>query len=81
MLIHDRRRREGRLHDYPRHKREAVLAELGGLSKYVRRPLTVTGANLLHLPKHLATSQARYLGEAFDRPFPELLPRWDVEAE
>jgi hypothetical protein len=42
----------------------------------VRRPLTVTGTNLLGLVKHLATWEARYLGEVFDRPFPELLPRW-----
>jgi hypothetical protein len=31
--------------------------------------------------KHLATWEVRYLGEVFDRPFPEPLPRWDVEAE
>jgi len=81
VLFHERRRCEGRLYDYPKHEREAVLAELGGLSEYVRRPLTVTGTNLLRLPKHLATWQARYLGEVLDRSFPELLPRWDVEAE
>ena len=70
------------LHTYLRHEREAVLAKLDGLSEYdVRRPLTVTGTNLLGLVKHLATWEARYLGEVFDRPFPELLPRWDVEAE
>lgn len=68
--------------DYLKHEREAVLAKLDGLSEYdVRRPLTVTGTNLLGLVKHLATWEARYLGEVFDRPFPEPLPRWDVEAE
>jgi len=70
------------LYNYLRHEREAVLAKLDGLSEYdVRRPLTVTGTNLLGLVKHLATWEARYLGEVFDRPFPEPLPRWDVEAE
>ena len=60
----------------------AVLAKLDGLSEYdVRRPLTATGANLLGLVKHLATWEARYLGEVFDRPVPEPLPRWDVEEE
>ena len=70
------------LHNYLKHEREAMLAKLDGLSEYdIRRPLTVTGTNLLGLVKHLATWEARYLGEVFDRPFPEPLPRWDVEAE
>lgn len=70
------------LYNYLKHEREAVLAKLDGLSEYdVRRPLTVTGTNLLGLVKHLATWEARYLGEVFERPFPEPLPRWDVEAE
>ncbi len=70
------------LHNYLKHERQAVLAKLDGLSEYdVRRPLTVTGTNLLGLVKHLATWEARYLGEVFGRPFPEALPRWDVEAE
>ena len=70
------------LHTYLKREREAVLAKLEGLSEYdVRRPLTVTGTNLLGLVKHLATWEARYLGEVFGRPFPEPLPRWDVEAE
>jgi len=70
------------LHTYLQHEREAVLAKLEGLSEHdVRRPLTVTGTNLLGLVKHLATWEARYLGEVFGRPFPEPLPRWDVEAD
>jgi hypothetical protein len=70
------------LHNYLKHEREAVLSKLDGLSEYdIRRPLTVTGTNLLGLVKHLATWEARYLGEVFGRPFPEPLPRWDVEAE
>lgn len=70
------------LYGYLRHEREAVLAKLDGLTEYeVRRPLTVTGTNLLGLVKHLATWEARYLGEVFDRPFPEPLPRWDIGAD
>ncbi|MCW2930555.1 MAG: type restriction endonuclease subunit [Actinomycetia bacterium] len=69
------------LHDDLRWIREAMLWKLDGLSEYdVRRPLTVTGTNLLGLIKHLATGQARYFGEVFGRPFPEPLPRWDDEA-
>src|SRR6476619_8386125 len=65
------------LYNYLKHEREAVLAKLDGLSEYdVRRPLTVTGTNLLGLVKHLATWEARYLGEVFGRPFPEPLSRW-----
>jgi hypothetical protein len=57
--------------------REVLVWKLDGLSEYdVRRPLTVTGTNLLGLVKHRATSEARYLGEVFGRPFPEVLPRW-----
>ncbi|MFI7597590.1 DinB family protein [Actinoplanes sp. NPDC049681] len=57
--------------------RQALVWKLDGLSDYdIRRPLTVTGTNLLGLVKHLATWEARYFGEIFHRPFPEPLPRW-----
>ncbi|MEU8230093.1 DinB family protein [Actinoplanes sp. NPDC048967] len=57
--------------------RQALVWKLDGLSEYdIRRPLTVTGTNLLGLVKHMATWEARYLGEIFGRPFPESLPRW-----
>lgn len=66
------------LHDELRGIREAMLGKLDGLSEYdMRRPLTATGTNLLGLIKHLSMWEARYLGEVFDRPFPEQLPRWD----
>jgi uncharacterized damage-inducible protein DinB len=69
------------LHGDLRWIREALLRKLDGLSEYdVRRPLTLTGTNLLGLVKHLATWEARYFGEVFGRPFPEPLPRWDDEA-
>ena len=65
------------LHNQLKVTRQAVIWKLDGLPEYdVRRPLTVTGTNLLGLVKHLATWEARYLGEIFDRPFLEPLPRW-----
>jgi hypothetical protein len=65
------------LHEGLRWTREALLWKLDGLSDYdVRRPLTATGTNLLGLVKHVASLEARYFGEVFDRPSPEPLPRW-----
>jgi hypothetical protein len=65
------------LHDELRFTRQALVWKLDGLSEYdIRRPLTATGTNLLGLVKHMATWEARYLGEIFGRPFPEPLPRW-----
>ncbi|MCN9244526.1 DinB family protein [Streptomyces sp. RY43-2] len=65
------------LHGRLRRDREALLWKLDGLSEYdVRRPLTATGTNLLGLVKHVASVEARYFGEVFDRPSPEPLPRW-----
>jgi hypothetical protein len=70
------------LHGDLREIRETMLWKLDGLCEYdIRRPLTSTGTNLLGLIKHLSTSEARYFGEVFDRPFPEPLPRWDDAAE
>ena len=65
------------LHEELRFTRQALVWKLDGLSEYdVRRPLTATGTNLLGLVKHMASWEARYLGEIFGRPFPEPLPRW-----
>ncbi|MFC9680258.1 DinB family protein [Streptomyces sp. NPDC056948] len=65
------------LHGRLRRDREALLWKLDGLSEFdARRPLTATGTNLLGLVKHVATVEARYFGEVFDRPSPEPLPRW-----
>ncbi|MFF4887749.1 DinB family protein [Streptomyces nigra] len=65
------------LHRRLRRDREALLWKLDGLSEYdARRPLTPTGTNLLGLVKHVATIEARYFGEVFDRPSPEPLSRW-----
>ena len=66
------------LHDHLRWVRDALVWKLDGLSEYdVRRPMTPTGTNLLGLVKHVAVSNSRYLGEVFNRPFPEPLPSWD----
>ena len=68
---------KGNLHGRLRRDREALLWKLDGLSEYdARRPLTATGTNLLGLVKHVATVEARYFGEVFDRPSPQPLPRW-----
>ncbi|MEV4538929.1 DinB family protein [Asanoa sp. NPDC049518] len=57
--------------------REALVWKLDGLSEYdIRRPLTVTGTNLLGLVKHMATLEAWYFGEVFGRQSPEALRRW-----
>ncbi|WP_326693473.1 DinB family protein [Streptomyces sp. NBC_01766] len=70
------------LHGDLREAREAILRKLDGLPEYdVRRPLTVTGTNLLGLVKHLSVWESRYFGEVFGRPFPEPLPRWDDVAQ
>lgn len=66
------------LHTKLRAVRHALVWKLDGVSDYdVRRPLTSTGTNLLGLVKHNAISDARYLGDVFDRPFPDPLPGWD----
>jgi hypothetical protein len=62
--------------------REALLWKLDGLSEYdVRRPLVPTGTNLLGIVKHVASVEAGYFGETFDRPFQEPLPWFDDDAE
>jgi hypothetical protein len=69
------------LHQNLRDVREALVWKLDGLPEYdIRRPLTMTGTNLLGLVKHNAIWEARYFGDVFDRPFPEPLPRWDDPA-
>lgn len=63
------------LHGDLREAREVVVWKLDGLREYdVRRPLTPTGTNLLGLVKHLTTTEARYFGVVFGRPFPEPVP-------
>lgn len=55
--------------------RAAVVAALDDLSEYdVRRPMTPSGTNLLGLVKHLVGNEHVYLGEAFGRTPPDVLP-------
>ncbi len=69
------------LHDHMRWVQDALVWKLDGLDEYdIRRPMTPTGTNLLGLVKHVAISNSRYLGQVFNRPFPEPLPRWDDAA-
>ena len=70
------------LQRYLQRAREALVWKLEGLSDYdVRRPLVATGTNLLGLVKHVASVEAGYFGETFDRPFPEPMPWNDDDAE
>ena len=69
------------LHDHLRWARDALVWKLDGLSDHdIRRPMTPTGTNLLGLVKHIAIWDSRYLGDVFDRPFPDDLPAWDDAA-
>ncbi len=70
------------LRRYLTRSREALLWKLDGLGEYdVRRPLVPTGTNLLGLVKHVGSVAVGYLGETFDRPFPESMPWFDDGAE
>jgi hypothetical protein len=63
------------LHARLRDARAAVLGKLEGLSEYdVRRPITLSGTNLLGLVKHLTGGEQVYLGTSFGRPTPFTLP-------
>jgi uncharacterized damage-inducible protein DinB len=62
--------------------REALVWKLEGLSEYdARRPAVPTGTNLLGLVKHVASVEAGYFGETFDRPLLEPHPWLDEGAE
>jgi hypothetical protein len=61
--------------DKLRQAREGLLAALDGLDEYdVRRPLTPSGTNLLGMVKHMVGNEHVYLGEAFGRTPPDVLP-------
>ena len=65
------------LRRYLQDARDALLWKLEGLSEYdVRRPLVMTGTNLLGLVKHLAGVEMGSFGDTFGRPCPDQLP-WD----
>lgn len=55
---------------YLQEARDALVWKLDGLSEYdIRRPLTLTGTNLLGLVKHVAGVELGYFGDTFGRPF------------
>ncbi|MBF4461173.1 DinB family protein [Rathayibacter sp. VKM Ac-2878] len=67
---------------YLQEGRDALLQKLDGLDDYeLRRPLVPTGTNLLGLVKHVAGTEAGYLGAVFGRPFPEPLPWMEASSE
>jgi hypothetical protein len=60
------------LHRKLQASRAVMLSKLDDLTEYDRRrPMTVTGTNLLGLVKHLAGLEYAYLGESFGYPAPE----------
>ena len=70
------------LRNYLQAGREALLWKLEGLSEYdMRRPLVPTGTNLLGIVKHVASVEAGYLGDCFERPFDQTFPWFADDAE
>jgi len=70
------------LRHYLRDARNGLLGKVDGLGEYdIRRPLVPTGTNLLGLVKHVASTEAGYLGDVFGRPYPETLPWFADGAE
>jgi len=74
--------RKADLQRYLQTAREALLWKLEGLDEYdARRPLTPTGTNLLGLVKHAAGVEVGYFGDCFQRPFDQVLPWLQDDAE
>ncbi|MEU7331077.1 DinB family protein [Streptomyces parvus] len=70
------------LQRYLQSARDALLWKLEGLSEYdARRPLTPTGTNILGLVKHAAGVELGYFGDTFGRPFGEVVPAFEDDAE
>lgn len=66
------------LHTKLRTARAVLLTKLDGVSEYdARRPMTASGTNLLGLVKHLVGCEHVYLGEAFGRTPPDVLPWYE----
>ncbi len=60
---------------YLQQSRDSLLRALDGLGDYdARRPMTLTGTNLLGLVKHLTGVEAGYLVTCVGRPMPVTLP-------
>jgi uncharacterized damage-inducible protein DinB len=70
------------LHTYLRRQRNDLRGKVDGLDEYdARRPITVTGTNLLGLVKHVASVQLEYFGLVFGRPSARELPWFADGAE
>jgi hypothetical protein len=70
------------LRHYLQQGRDALVWKLDGLGEYdIRRPLTVTGTNLLGLVKHAAGVELGYFGDCFARPSGIAFPWADDDAE
>ena len=70
------------LQRYLQAARETLLWKLEGLDEYdARRPLTPTGTNLLGLVNHAAGVEVGYFGDCFQRPFDQVLPWLQDDAE
>jgi uncharacterized damage-inducible protein DinB len=77
--VDDAAAKDALLHEL-RDARQALLAQLDGLSEYeIRRPLDPSGTNLLGVVKHVALWEAYYFGPVFDRPA-DGLPDWRDDA-
>lgn len=64
------------LMNYLQGGRDVLLWKLDGLDELqIRLPRTPTGTSLLGVVKHVAATEAAYLGTVFGRPFPEE-PAW-----
>lgn len=67
---------------YLQSARDALLWKLNDLSEYdIRRPMTMTGTNLLGLVKHVTGVEFGYLGDTFGRPFGESVLSLDQDAD
>lgn len=67
---------------YLQAQRDTVLWKLEGVAERdLRMPMTTSGTNLLGLVKHLAGSEAEYFGDCLGRPWPDLMPWWNENAE
>ncbi len=57
---------------YYKERRDALISKVENLSEYeARRPRTPTGTSLIGIIKHVLNVEAIYLGDTFERPFPQ----------
>jgi len=70
------------LRRYLQDARESLLWKVRGVSEYdVRRPLVVTGSNLLGIVKHVTRVEIGYFGDTFGHPYEGWVPRFSDEAD